>query len=254
MKKIVIMILVVLFIGAGSLPSLRGDTNTTIEKKASADEVNIFGLFPHVVGDMILYLSLSPLQWTTIYYDYFSGNSNGLWIRGTYTPLIPPQANFTYYPSKDIWRIVYTPFYFKSLSRDVDGEIIEEWWRFDDSEPWVMTDNPWYIYNEPGYHNVSLRVVDNDHINTTSTFGVLVHQTTPLFQGQQNLDSVTIVGYSCLGSIEYYNWSDFRNVGNGSCILPTTQHPNVGDVITNCSGFIIIQYIPNGVVSGYWYF
>ena len=253
MRKILAVVIILLFVGAGSLPSLSGDMNTRTDKKPSVDEINIFGLFPHVVGDMILYLCLSPIGWKIIYYDYFSGHI-GLWIRGTYTPLIPPQANFIYYPSNEIWRIVYTPFYFKSLSTDVDGEIIEEWWKFDDSEPWVMTDNSWYIYTEPGYHNVSLRVVDNDYLNTTMTFAVFVHQMTPLFQGQQSSDIVTIVGYSCLGNIAYYNWTDFRNVGSGSCVLPTTGHPDIGDVITNCSGFIIIQYIPNGVVSGYWYF
>lgn len=247
------MMLVVLCIGVSCLPSLSGDTNTAIDKKPSTDEEHIFGLFPHIVGDLIFYLRLSPYGWTTIYYDYFSGNI-GLWIWGTYPALIPPKADFVYYPSNEICRVVWTPFYFKSVSSDVDGEIIEEWWKFDDSEPWVMTDNPRYIYTEPGYHNVSLRILDDDNVTTTSTFNVLVHQTTPLFQGSQGSDNVTIVGYSCLGNIEYYNWSDFRNVGSGSCVIPATGHPDVGSVITNCSGFIIIQYVPNGVVSGFWYF
>jgi PKD repeat protein len=253
MKQLFVIILILLFIGAGSLPSLGGNANTMTDKKPTVGEINIFGLFPHVVGDMILYLSLSPLGWRTIYYDYFSGNL-GLWIRGTYPLSIPPQAYFVYYPSNDIWRVVYVPFYFKSLSTDVDGEIIEEWWKFDDSEPWVMTDTPWYIYTEPGYHNVSLRVIDNDGLNTTSTFGVFVHPTTPTFQGLQGVNNITIVGLHVLGSHENYNWTDFRNVGSGDCILPIAGHPQIGDIITNCSGLIILQYVPNGVISGYWKF
>ncbi|MBN1861448.1 MAG: hypothetical protein JW840_08315 [Candidatus Thermoplasmatota archaeon] len=253
MKQLFVILLIVLCVGAGSLPSLNGQSNAAIDKKPSFEEENIFGFFPRVVGDVIIYLSLSPFGWRTIYKDYFHG-SLGFIIRGTYTSFIHPQAGFIYFPLKDQLRVVGTPIFFKSLSTDLDGEIIEEWWKYDDSEPWVLTDEPCFSYTEPGYHNVSLRVIDNDLLNATCTLRLRIYERTPTFQGLQGVENITIVGYHIIGSIAVYNWSDFQNVGSGSCVIPPEGHPQIGDVITNCSGLIILQYVLNGVIAGYWNF
>jgi len=253
MKKIIVLIMIVLFVGVGITPIINGDNNNIGYKKSTLEVVNIFGLFPQLVGDFIIYLSLSPFGWKAIYKDYFHGGL-GLTIQGTYNISIPPKAEFIYLPSKDVLRVEGNPFYFKSISADLDGEIIEEWWKFNDSEQWVLTDNPYYIFNEPGYYNVSLRVIDNDHIENIYSQRILIYERTPIFQGIQSSDYVTIVGYYCLGNTGNYNWSDFRNIGSGSCVLPTNGHPDIGDVITDCTGLVILQYIPNGVISGSWYF
>ncbi len=253
LKKIIVFIMMVLFVGSSITPSIQGNTNDIGYKKSPLEVVNIFGLFPQVVGDLIVYLSLSPLGWTSIFKDYFVGGL-GLTIRGTYNTSIPPMAEYIYLPSKDVMRVEGNPFYFKSISTDLDGEVIEEWWKFSDSEEWVLTETPYHIFNEPGYYNVSLRVIDNDHIENTYSQRILIYQRTPIFQGTQSSNYVTIVGYSCLGDTRFYNWSDFRNIGSGSCVLPTTEHPDIGDIITECTGLIILQYVPNGVISGSWYF
>ena len=252
-RKIFVLGILVLFIGASFIPIISGDTNNISPTKSSSEVVRIFGLFPRVIGDVVIYLSILPFGWKTIYLDSFNG-SFGFYIIGTYNKSIPPRANFVYFPSKDVLRVEGNPIYFKSISTDLDGDIIEEWWRFTDSEPWVMTDDPYYIFSEPGYYNVSLRVMDNDHINDTYTKRVRVYERTPTYQVTQESNYVSIVGYHVIGSIEYYNWSDFKNVGSGSCVLPTSGHPKIGDVITDCSGLVILQYIPNGVISGCWYF
>jgi hypothetical protein len=252
-KKGLVLGIIVLFIGASFIPIISGYTNNIRPTKSSSEVVKIFGLFPRVIGDVVIYLSILPFGWKTIYLDSFDG-SFGFYIIGTYNKSIPPHADFIYLPSKDVLRVVGNPLYFKSISTDLDGEIIEEWWRFKDSEPWVMTDDPIYIYSEPGYYNVSLRIMDNDHINNTYTKRIRVYERTPTFQTIQGSNNATIVGYHVVGSTKNYNWSDFRNVGSGSCILPTSEHPEISDVITDCSGLVILQYIPNGVISGSWYF
>jgi PKD repeat protein len=251
-KGLAIGIFVLLF-GTSFIPSISGDTNTIRNKKSSLEVIKIFGLFPKVIGDIIIYLSLNPFGWKTIYKDHFKG-SFGLTIVGSYNTSIPPQADFIYFPSKDVLRVKGNPFFFKSLSTDLDGEIIEEWWKFNDLEPWVMTNDPNYIFSEPGYYNVSLRVIDNDGFNNTYTKRIRIYERTPTYQGIQGSNYVTIVGLHVVGSTKYYNWSDFRNVGSGSCVLPSSGHPEIGDVITDCYGAVILQYIPNGVISGSWYF
>ena len=252
-RKGLVFGIIVLFVGASVVPIISGNTNNIGHKKSSLEVVNIFGLFPQQVGDVIIYLSLYPFGWKTIYKDYFTG-SFGLTIRGSYNTSIPPQADFLYFPSKDVLRVEGNPFFFVSMSTDLDGEIIEEWWKFNDSESWVMTDDPNYIFSEPGYYNVSLRVIDNDGINDTCTKRIRIYERIPTYQGNQGSNTVTIVGCHVVGSTKNYNWSDFRNVGSGSCVIPTSGHPEIGDVITDCSGSVVLQYIPNGVISGSWQF
>ena len=251
-KKGLVVAIAILFFGACFLPTISGNSNN-MRKKSSLELVNIFGLFPQEVGDVIVYLSIFPFGWTAIYKDYFTGGL-GLTIRGTYNSSIPPQADFIYFPSKDVLRVEGNPFLFKSMSNDLDGNIIEEWWKFSDSEPWVMTEEPIYIFSEPGYYNVSLRVIDNDGINNTCSKRIRIYDRTPTYQCNQGFDNLTIVGYHVVGSSDNYNWSDFRNVGSGNCVLPTSGYPEIGDVISDCSGLIILQYIPNGVISGSWQF
>jgi PKD repeat protein len=245
--------ILVFLLGTSFMPITGGNTNYTKNEKSSLEVINVFGLFPKVIGDIIIYLSLSPFGWTTIYKDYFDG-SFGLTIKGTYNTSIPPKADFIYFPSKDVLRVEGNPFFFKSMSTDLDGEIIEEWWKFDDSEPWVMTDNPYHTFTESGSYNVSLRVIDDDLIEDTYTKRIRIYDRTPTYQAIQGSNSLTIVGFYVVGSTENYNWSDFQNVGSGSCILPTSGHPDIGDVITGCNGMVILQYVPNGVVSGSWNF
>jgi PKD repeat protein len=251
-RKVMVFGIILLFLGISAMPNISSNNNIH-NNKSSLEVVNIFGFFPQVIGDVIIYLSLYPFGWKTIYKDYFTGGL-GITIRGTYNKSIPPQADFLYLPSEDVLRVKGNPFLFVSISADLDGEIIEEWWKFNDSEPWIMTDDPNYIFSESGYYNVSLRVIDNDGIITTRTKRIRIYERTPTYQGNQGSNTVTIVGYHLVGSTNNYNWSDFRNVGSGNCVIPTSGHPEIGDVIKNCSGTVVLQYIPNGVISGSWQF
>ena len=136
-----------MLIGAFFIPNISGEINNIRTKKQSFDVENIFGFFPRVHGDIIIYLNLVPFGWKMIYKDHFQG-SFGLTIRGTYNSSIPPQASFIFFPSEDKLRVVGNPIFFKSMSSDLDGEIVEEWWKFNDTEPWIMTDNPIFYYKE----------------------------------------------------------------------------------------------------------
>jgi len=41
-----------------------------------------------------------------------------------------------------------------------------------------------------------------------------------------------------------FHWSDFQNIGTGTCMVPTTGNVTAGDIITDCYGEIVIQYLP----------
>jgi len=82
LRKGLVIGIIVLFVGASVVPIISGNTNNISHKKSSLEVVNIFGLFPQGVGDVIIYLSLYPFGWKTIYKDYFTG-SFGLTIRGS---------------------------------------------------------------------------------------------------------------------------------------------------------------------------
>ena len=56
---------------------------------------------------------------------------------------------------------------------------------------------------------------------------------------------VKIVGYQAIGSIKNYDWIDFRNVGSGSCDLPLSGNPEIGDVIKNVYGRIKLFFVKN---------
>ena len=145
MNKIFVLIMMLLLFGASNIPIISGNTDNIGYMKSSLGVVDIFGLFPQIIGNVIVYLSVSPFEWKTIYKDYFHG-SFGLFIQGTYNASIPPNAKFIYLPSKDVLRVEGNPFFFKSTSTDLDGEIIEEWWKFNDSEQWLETKDPYYVF------------------------------------------------------------------------------------------------------------
>jgi hypothetical protein len=52
--------------------------------------------------------------------------------------------------------------------------------------------------------------------------------------------SLTVVGIFPTDTL----WSNVQNIGNGSCSLPSKMYIEAGDVITDCSGRITLQYIP----------
>ena len=71
-RKGLVVGIIVLFVGASVVPIISGNTNNISHKKSSLEVVNIFGFFPQQVGDVIIYLSLYPFGWKTIYKDYFT--------------------------------------------------------------------------------------------------------------------------------------------------------------------------------------
>lgn len=49
-------------------------------------------------------------------------------------------------------------------------------------------------------------------------------------------------------------WSDLDQIGSGNCDPLPTGNVTVGDIITNCSGTIVIRYIPTNEVIGVFEF
>jgi hypothetical protein len=50
----------------------------------------------------------------------------------------------------------------------------------------------------------------------------------------------------------YINWSNV-NIKNGECNLPS-GYIRAGDMVTNCTGYLILVWIPNNTVIGEWNF
>ena len=49
-------------------------------------------------------------------------------------------------------------------------------------------------------------------------------------------------------------WSDLDQIGSGTCDPLPTGNVTVGDMITNCSGTIVLRYIPTNEVIGVFEF
>jgi len=253
MKKTIFSLLIGGLLFLSTLGFTIGANNSEINQIIPINN-RIIGLFPSVTNDNITYLSLLPLGMLVIPEEKFDGYMGNFLIIGKL--LEDPIASFTYEPSEDKLRVINNTITFASTSTDPDGDIIEQWWQFEEGGEWIKTNNPFYIYNESGYHQVTLRVIDNDGLNDTFYDHIRVYERLPTYQCIQNIyeGTLSIVGYHVVGSTANYDWIDFENIGNGSCILPNDGHPIIGDIITNCSGEIIIQYVPNGVISCEWMF
>jgi len=48
------------------------------------------------------------------------------------------------------------------------------------------------------------------------------------------------------------NWSNV-NIKSGECNLPS-GHIRAGDIVTNCTGYLVLVWIPNNSVIGEWDF
>jgi len=254
MKKKMIGIFVCMLLIATALPTTSIMAVET-EKETPVDVTFIIGLFPRVTGENITYLSLIPFGMETIAKDGFDGHIGIILIFGTYEPQAPI-ASYTYEPSEDKLRVIENPIFLNSTSIDPDGVIVEQWWQFEEDGEWVEGDNHVYIYNESGYHQVTLRVTDNDGLTDGYTKRIRVYNRLPWFQviPEYEESTLTITGVGFVGGNQNYDWEDFANIGEGSCTLPSTGHPDIGDVFTDCLGEIIIQYVHNGVISCQWQF
>ena len=49
-------------------------------------------------------------------------------------------------------------------------------------------------------------------------------------------------------------WDDIDQIGSGTCDPLPTGNVSAGDVITNCSGIIVLRYIPTSGVIGVYEF
>ncbi len=254
MKKKIIGIIVCMLLIATALPTTSIMAVET-EKETPVDVTFIIGLFPKVTIENITYLSLIPFGMKTIAKDGFDGRIGIILIFGTIKPQAPI-ASYTYEPSEDKLRVIENPIFFNSTSIDPDGVIVEQWWQFEEDGEWVEGDNHVYIYNESGYHQVTLRVTDNDGLTDEYTKRIRVYNRLPWFQVIPDYEesTLTITGVGFVGGNQNYGWEDFANIGEGSCTLPSTGHPDIDDVITDCLGEIIIQYVPNGVIACEWQF
>jgi len=257
MNKKIVGIGAVFLLIVATLPLAYG-INSKIEPKQETpvDVTFIIGLFPRVTGENITYLSLIPFGMETIAKDRFDGRIGIIFIFGTCEPQAPI-ASYTYEPSEDKLRVIENPIFFNSsTSIDPDGVIVEQWWQFEEDGEWVEVDNPVYIYNESGYHQVTLRVTDNDGLTDEYTKRIRVYNRLPWFQVIPDYEesALTIIGVGFVGGNQDYDWEDFANIGEGSCTLPSTGHPDINDVFTDCLGDIIIQYVPNGVIACEWQF
>lgn len=254
MMKKMIGVFVCMLLIATALPTTSIMAVET-EKETPVDVTFIIGLFPRVTFENITYLSLIPFGMETIARGGFDGRIGIIFIFGTIEPQAPI-ASYTYEPSEDKLRVAENPIFFNSMSIDPDGVIVEQRWQFEEDGEWVEVDNPVYTYNESGYHQVTLRVTDNDGLTDEYTKRIKVYNRLPWFQVIPDYEesTLTITGTGVVGSSQNYAWEDFVNIGEGSCTLPSTGHPDIGDVFTDCLGEIIIQYVPNGVISCQWQF
>jgi len=254
MMKKMIGILVCMLLIATALPTTSIMAVET-EKETPVDVTFIIGLFPKVTAENITYLSLIPFGMKTIAKGGFDGRIGIILIFGTIKPQAPI-ASYTYEPSEDKLRVIENPIFLNSTSIDPDGVIVEQWWQFEEDGEWVEVVNPVYIYNESGYHQVTLRVTDNDGLTDEYTKRIRVYNRYPWFQVIPDYEesTLTITGAGFVGNSQDYGWDDFANIGEGSCTLPSTGHPDIGDVFTDCLGEIIIQYVPNGVIACEWQF
>lgn len=174
------------------------------------------------------------------------------WI--DYEPPVEPLASFIYTPSHDLEKDI--PIQFMSTSTDSDGTIIEQQWQFGETAEWVIVDNPIHIFEEPDVYVVSLKVIDNDgHVSGIYSRTVTVDPLIPQIYASRNLaeGTLTVTGGVFSGSTENYLWSDFFNTGSGTCTLPSSGHVHMGDVITDCTGHIRLEYT-NGAIAGEWFF
>lgn len=257
MIKTLYVLAIAIFLIASPLPCIVSrDCELINDISQCSTTVFLFGFFPSITDSNITYMTLIPLRWETISADWFKGYTGKFIIIGIYEIVVEPIAEFIYEPLEDKLRVKENPIFFTSISNDPDGIIVEEWWQFEESEPWIMIENPSYVYNESGYYNVSLRVIDDDGLNDTYMKRIKVYERLPKFQCKIDLISrtLTIVGYKVIGSNANYDWDDFENIGSGNCTLPSDGHLNIGDNITDCFGEIKLQYVPNGVIAGEWQF
>jgi len=74
---------------------------------------------------------------------------------------------------------------------------------------------------------------------------------TPDIGFQQDLgnDSITVT-YVAPGEL----WSDIAEIGAGSCDPFPEGNVTAGDLITNCSGIIVLQYLPTYEILGVFEF
>jgi hypothetical protein len=263
-KKIILLIGIMVIISMlplGTVSSKKGDTGQTGNGNIT---IFIFGVFPkydeenQTVTFWSLYSNNSQFPRSTLVTIYsenrFVGHAGRFFIYGRITYLLTPHAEFEY--EKGTLRIIERPLAFWSVSSDVDGKIVDTQWLFDDSTEWISGEFVTHVFSEEGYHSVTLKVIDDDGLQDITTSSVRIYARTPIYQCRKNAGNhtLTIVGYQVLGSFKQYDWTDFQNMGSGSCILPTSGHPQIGDVITNCSGEIILLYTPNDNIAGYWQF
>lgn len=170
-----------------------------------------------------------------------------------YVPPEEPVASFIYIPNYDINRT--TPIQFISTSTDANGFIVEQQWQMGEAAEWVIVDNPTHLFEEPGFYPVSLIVTD-DTGNSSKIYTRLVRVDpfVPIIRCSKNIveRTLTVTGYVVYGSAGNYLWEDFENTGTGSCTIPDGAL-SIGDVITDCTGQIKLEY-KNGAIAGEWIF
>ncbi|UCB58245.1 MAG: right-handed parallel beta-helix repeat-containing protein [Thermoplasmatales archaeon] len=170
-----------------------------------------------------------------------------------YVPPEEPVASFIYIPNYDINRT--TPIQFISTSTDANGFIVEQQWQMGEAAEWVIVDNPTHLFEEPGFYPVSLIVTD-DTGNSSKIYTRLVRVDpfVPIIRCSKNTveRTLTVTGYVVYGSAGNYLWEDFENTGTGSCTIPDGAL-SIGDVITDCTGQIKLEY-KNGAIAGEWIF
>ena len=75
---------------------------------------------------------------------------------------------------------------------------------------------------------------------------------TPTISFQQDLTNHTLtVTYTSTSDIL---WSDITEIGEGSCDSFPSGNVTIGDSITNCTGIIVLQYIPTFEILGVFEF
>jgi len=170
-----------------------------------------------------------------------------------YVPSEEPVASFIYIPNYGINRT--TPIQFISTSTDANGSIVEQQWQMGEAAEWVIVDNPTHLFEEPGFYPVSLIVTDDTGGSSKIyTRLVRVDPFVPIIRCSINTveQTLTVTGYVVYGSAENYLWEDFENTGTGSCTIPDGTL-SIGDVITDCTGQIKLEY-KNGAIAGEWIF
>jgi len=71
--------------------------------------------------------------------------------------------------------------------------------------------------------------------------------TTPdiTFEANETNRTLTVMSVNYTGNVL---WSDIAQIGNGTCDSLPTGVVEAGQMITNCSGVIMLQYVPSGVL------